>query len=80
MWLGIVSLFLPDYKKRENFRWQRNYVFRLEHFKDDYSYVKHQHFIYGAIHAGLSSDKKQLFLKIYHDAERENSIKEREKR
>lgn len=34
----------PDYKKRENFQWTKNYVFKLEHFKR-YSHSRHISFL-----------------------------------
>jgi hypothetical protein len=70
----------PDYRKRNEFRWQDAYVFKLVKFKDAYSYIDHEIFIDGAVHVGLSSEKKQLFLKAYHDGEREKVMIERRKR
>jgi hypothetical protein len=69
----------PDYKKRTNFKWQNNLLIKLQLFKKEYSYIDHQAFIDGAAHVGLSPSKKQLFLKIYNEGERESVIKERQK-
>lgn len=70
----------PDYRKREDFKWQRGYVFKMERFKEEYSFIKHQSFISGAAHVGLGSEKKQLFLHKYNDGERADVIRERKDR
>jgi hypothetical protein len=67
----------PDYAKRTNFTWQDGYVFKIDKFKDSYSYIKHQSFIDGAIHVGLSTEKKQLFLEAYNDGEGQYVARER---
>ena len=44
----------PDYKKREDFKWQRGYVFKLERFKEEYSRSKHHSFMgHGIMSSGL---------------------------
>lgn len=50
----------PDYKKREDFKWQNGYVFRLERFKPEYTHNAHVSFIHGAINYGLSGSDKKL--------------------
>ena len=70
----------PDYRKRADFKWQRDYVFKMERFKEEYSFIKHQSFIKGAVHVGLGSEKKQLFLQKYNDGERADVIIERKDR
>lgn len=66
----------PDLEQRTDFAWG-NYIFRLEKFSDAYSYVKHQSFVTSSISVCQSPDKKQFFLKIYHDAEREQAWQEK---
>ena len=70
----------PDYAKRTDFAWQKSYVFKLAKFKDNYSYIKHQSFIKGAIHVGLSRENKQQFLRVYNDGEQQLVIMERRRR
>lgn len=50
----------PEYNKREDFKWQNNYVVRLEHFKPEYSYDEHVSFIHGSINYGLPGSEKKL--------------------
>jgi len=52
----------PNYAKRTDFKWSNNYVFKLEKFKPEYSYVKHTGFINSAILVG-AFEKKQLMYK-----------------
>jgi len=67
----------PDYKKRTDFKWGDGYVFRLERFKNSYSYINHDSFVDGAAHVGLSPDKKQIFLKNYNESAGIDAAKER---
>ncbi len=67
----------PDYKKRMDFSWSNGYVFRLERFKDSYSYIEHESFIDGAAYLFMETEKKKLFIKAYDEWEREKVIKER---
>ena len=39
----------PDWKKRTDFKWGNNYVFKLEKFKPEYSYKKHVSFLHNSI-------------------------------
>ncbi|TAL24111.1 MAG: carboxypeptidase regulatory-like domain-containing protein, partial [Nitrospirae bacterium] len=48
----------PEYKKRTDFKWKNGYVFKLERFKPEYSYVEHTSFIHSAINLGLGEGKK----------------------
>lgn len=59
----------PSYEKRKDFKWENGYVFKLERFKDSYSYDKHMAFVTNAIHTNLETKDKQLFLKLYYEAE-----------
>jgi hypothetical protein len=51
----------PDYSKRTDFKWENGCVFKLEHFKQEYSYDKHVSFISGLILSG-PLEKKKLML------------------
>jgi len=74
------NFIFPGYKKRADFKWQNGAVFKLEKFKAQYSFIEHQSFIGEAAHIGLSPDKKQLFLRVYNEGERDKVIKERQRR
>ncbi|MGB5218300.1 MAG: carboxypeptidase-like regulatory domain-containing protein, partial [Smithella sp.] len=52
----------PDWKKRTDFKWKNNYVFKLEKFKPEYSYIKHTRFISSVILVG-AFEKKVLMYK-----------------
>lgn len=67
----------PDHKKRKDFNWQNGYVFRMERFKDNYSFIDHQSFIDGTAHLFMETEKKKLFIKAYDEWERAQVIKER---
>lgn len=75
-WNNLIIF--PDYRKREDFKWQSGHVFKMERFKG-YSFIEHQSFIYSVSHAGLAPERKQLFLKFYNEGEREEVIKERKR-
>ena len=70
-------IIFPDHINRTDFKWKNNYVFRLEHFKPEYSYIDHSSFIGRAINAGLS-DKKIIY--EAYKWERKKASKERDKR
>jgi hypothetical protein len=55
----------PDWQRRTDFKWENNYVFKLEKFKPEYSYVKHTSFIHKAHNFGMASEKKQLMKNAY---------------
>ena len=55
----------PDWKKRTDFKWENNYVFKLEKFKSVYSYDKHTRFIHMSHNHSMALEKKPLFLKAY---------------
>lgn len=40
----------PEYVKREDFKWQNDYVFQLERFKPEYSHDAHTRFIHSITH------------------------------
>ena len=55
----------PDWKKRTDFKWVNNYVFKLEKFKPEYSHDKHTTFIHGAILDNIAFDKKKSIFGAY---------------
>jgi hypothetical protein len=54
----------PDYRKRGDFKLRNNYVFKLERFKQEYTYDAHTEFIHGAIGAGAVEEKKLMMKAI----------------
>ena len=71
----------PDNKKRTDFKWKDGYVFKLEKFKPEYSYIDHQSFVYSAINSTIGgASEKQLFLQAYSSGEENQIILERSKR
>ena len=54
----------PDWTKRKDFKWENNYVFKLEKFKPEYSYDKHTDFISSSMQIGASEKKRQLLKAI----------------
>jgi hypothetical protein len=54
------TFIFPDWKKRTDFKWENDYVFKLEKFKPEYSYVKHTGFIGFAILDNIAFEKKKL--------------------
>jgi len=70
----------PGYEKRTDFRWGKGYVFKLEKFKDTYSYTDHQMFTTLSINSTIDRESKQLFLNKYDASEREKVIMEQNKR
>ena len=66
----------PDWKKRTDFKWENNYVFKLEKFKPEYSYDKHADFIDKSHGFGMALEKKQSIWKAY-EWERDLARKER---
>jgi len=74
----------PDTKKRTDFEWKNNYVFRLDKFKEGYSYVKHEGFVSLCINIGQQNANKKLLWNMYSQHEenkyllelRNNKVKE----
>ena len=50
----------PDWEKRTDFKWENNYVFKLEKFKPEYSYIKHTGFIGSATLDNIAFERKKL--------------------
>jgi hypothetical protein len=55
----------PDWTKRTAFKWENNYVFKLEKFKPEYSYDKHTTFIHGSILDNIAFEKKKVMFNAY---------------
>ena len=55
----------PSYERRIDFKWQNNYVFKLEKFKPEYSHEKHCSFMQNAISSHMASDKKKIMKDSY---------------
>ena len=70
----------PDQKKRKDFNWQNGYVFRMERFKNNYSFIDNKCLIDGKAHLFMETEKKKLFIKAYDEWERAQVIKERRNR
>lgn len=45
----------PDYKKRADFKWKNDHVFKLEHFRRSYSHSRHILFLRGGLNLGSSA-------------------------
>lgn len=63
---------------RVDFKWSSGYVFKLEQFKNTYSYEDHYYFISSAAHTESATKEKHLFIKAYDESEREKAIRERD--
>jgi len=59
----------PETRKRTDFKWKNNYVFRLDKFKDGYSYVKHESFVSLCINIGQQNANKKLLWNMYSQHE-----------
>ena len=68
----------PNYEKRTDFKWHKGYVFKLELFKDTYSFIEHQAFIEGAAPHATKAEN-QLLLKAYEEWERKKLLKKDKK-
>jgi len=66
----------PGYRNRTDFRWG-DYVFKLDRFKEGYSYIDHTSFIHSSINLGFGD--KKLIAESYYWEELEAS-KERDNR
>lgn len=67
----------PDYKKRTDFKWKDGYVFKLDRFRPEYSYVEHDSFVSRSTHNYMGTQKKALFIKAYREGELKEILKER---
>lgn len=55
----------PDWAKRVGFEWKSGQVFRMEKFREDYSYNSHRSFITAAINSTIGKDDKKLIKNAY---------------
>lgn len=56
----------PGYKKREDFTWGNGYIFKMERFKEGYSYSEHVSFIRTAISSTLAYEKKKKIREAFN--------------
>jgi hypothetical protein len=54
-------MIFPEFKKRTDFKWENGYVFRLERFRDEYSYVKHIKFLRNSMRVQNLESKKKFY-------------------
>jgi len=71
------TIIFPKHKKRKDFEWGKTCIFKLKHFKPEYSYIKHTSFIDSAIDSGKGN--KKMFKEAYRWEELEAS-KEKDNR
>lgn len=69
-------IIFPDWRNRTDFKWGDSHVFKLEHFKPEYTYSKHTSFISSAVNSPIG--KKDLIKNAYRWEELEAS-KERDR-
>lgn len=67
----------PEWKKRTDFEWKDGYVFRLERFREGYSYDEHVSFIY-IVSRDVLSDKPHL--EKAYSWEKDKAFEERKSR
>lgn len=70
----------PSNENRKDFWWGNGCMFRLEKFKDTYSYVDHDGFISRSINDTIGWEEKKLIMKTYYDSEESLIIRERSER
>lgn len=68
----------PDYRKRTDFKWQDDYLFKLEKFKENYTHDSHMSFV-RPFFAGFPSEKMDLISKAL-DWEEEKAFQERQRK
>ena len=68
----------PDRKRRVDFKWSNDCVFRLEKFRPEYSHIKHVNFIDDTIFSYTANERKLLIIKAY-EWERKKASEERMK-
>lgn len=69
----------PGWKKRTDFNWTNNYVFRLDKFQIGYSHDKHIFFIGSSVLSHIAGEKKRLMKNAYRWEELEASKERLEK-
>lgn len=70
----------PSWENRKDYEWRSGDVYKLERFKDTYSYVDHDGFISRSINDTIGWENKKLFMKTYYDSEERLIIRERSER
>ena len=68
----------PIHKMREDFSWGSQ-TFKLERFKQEYSYIDHGAFFDSAINSTININSKKLIRKTFDDSEKEKYIDEANK-
>jgi hypothetical protein len=66
----------PDRKNRTDFEWKNDFIFRLDKFKKEYSYLEHQRFLDLCANGGLNDSSKQLLWNTYSANEEKQILKE----
>lgn len=69
-------IFPPGYTERTDFKWENNYIFKMEKFKPGYSYDSHTSFLSSAIRTGSIEQKSNIMKAIRW--EKELAFKERQ--
>lgn len=69
------KIIFPEYSKRD-FKWQSGNLFRLDRFKEDYSYDKHVSFLRRTIGTSLNLESKKI---IYNAFEWEDDLAQKER-
>jgi hypothetical protein len=54
-------IIFPGFKKRSDFSWKDGYVFKLERFKNEYSYIKHIKFLRNSMRVQNLESKKKFY-------------------
>lgn len=71
----------PARAKRDDFQWRSGNIYKLEKFKDSYSYVDHYGFTTSAINSTIGGpNDKQLFFRTFSEAEEAKVIHEQSER
>ena len=66
----------PDRRNRTDFEWKDGYVFKLDKFKEGYSYVLHESFVSLCINIGQQNTNKNLLWSMYSQHEEDKYLKE----
>ncbi len=64
------KLIFPGYVKRENYRWQNSFVYKMKKFKPDYFFDDHMSFIRGIVLSGTLNKKKQIMESLKWEEEK----------
>lgn len=55
----------PDRRNRTDFKWGNDQVYKLNHFKEGYSYLNHTDFIAVSINASMNFESKKMIYDAY---------------